>query len=109
MAWTWMIDAASQETLRYGQRRLVEDLFRGYWDNPQMLPNRERWESVREVGPTPLDLQMSGDAADEDDPPVWRAKARLICDHVAGMTDLHALHIHAEMYQGGGSPNLRLL
>jgi dGTPase len=109
MARVWMIDAADQETLRFGQRRLVDELFEGYWANPQMLPQRERWEEIRRAGPTPIDRQMSAAARADEPLRVWRDKARLICDHVAGMTDLYALHVHAEMYQGGAAPQLRML
>src|SRR5665213_3298403 len=45
MARVWMIESASQETLRFGQRRLVEDLFEGYWANTGML-QREAWARV---------------------------------------------------------------
>lgn len=101
MAWHWMIAAAAQETVRFGQRRLVEDLFEGYWQNPSMLPSRDAWEQL-----------SSASAHAQVDPTkqtAWPEKARLICDHVSGMTDLYALHVHAEMHQGGGSPNLRLI
>jgi dGTPase len=100
MAWRWMIAASGQETLQFGQRRLIEELFEGYWINPGMLPQRDAWEALR---------ASSGlGQLDPRDNLVWPEKARLICDHVSGMTDLYALHVHAEMFQGGGAANLRL-
>jgi dGTPase len=107
MAVVWMIKAAGQATLRYGQRRLVRDLFEGFWENPEMLPRRSDWLDVKKTGLTDEDKAFN--AGKTGDPEVWRAKARLICDEVAGMTDLYALHEHGEMYGGGASPNLRLV
>jgi dGTPase len=98
MAWEWMIADPSQETIRYGQRRLVEKLFEGFWSNPLMLPTRDQWTKLQDANLT-QDL----------DRPVWPEKARLVCDHIAGMTDLYALHAYGEMFTGGGSPNLRLV
>ena len=108
MAWTWMIRSPQLATLQYGQRRLIESLFEGYWENPQMLPQRERWMEIYDQGPSDEDL-MANPSANRDDAEVWRAKARLICDHIAGMTDLYALHVHAEMFGGGIAPGLRLV
>jgi dGTPase len=108
MAWTWMIRSPQLATLQYGQRRLIESLFEGYWENPQMLPQRERWMQVYESGLSDEDL-MANPSANRDDAVVWRAKARLICDHIAGMTDLYALHVYAEMFGGGIAPGLRLV
>jgi len=98
MATVWMIESAAESTVRFGQRKLVEDLFEGYWTNPQMLPNRETWSEAERAGQTPED--RADTAAGEYE--VWRRKARVICDHIAGMTDLYALHVHGEMYRGGG-------
>lgn len=109
MARMWMIENPAQATLRYGQRRLVRDLFEGYWQNPEMLSDRRDWEDVSD--PEPEDYDASGKKPNSapEELRVWRAKARLICDHIAGMTDLYAMHSHAEMYAGGVQPNLRLL
>jgi dGTPase len=107
MAVVWMIEAAGQATLRYGQRRLVRDLFEGFWENPEMLPRRSDWLEVKKAGLTEDDKTLNGGKT--ENPEIWRAKARLICDEVAGMTDLYALHEHGEMYGGGASPNLRLV
>lgn len=108
MAWTWMIRSPQLATLQYGQRRLIESLFEGYWENPQMLPQRERWMKIYDDGLAEADLNARPDAT-RDDAEVWRAKARLICDHIAGMTDLYALHVHGEMFGGGVAPGLRLV
>lgn len=108
MAWTWMIRSPQLATLQYGQRRLIEALFEGYWENPEMLPQRERWMEIYEAGLSEADLQANPNAT-RDAAIVWRAKARLICDHIAGMTDLYALHVHAEMFGGGIAPGLRLV
>lgn len=91
MAWTWMIDRSDLVTHQYGQRLLVTALFEGYWEQPEMLPRRDEWELVREK-----DERNSNDEGNER----WPAKARLICDHIAGMTDAYALHVHAQMYRG---------
>jgi hypothetical protein len=75
-----------------------------------MLPLGAEWQSL--PGPEKADFDASAGKPAEtqsNDLQVWRAKARLICDHIAGMTDLYALHAHHEMYGGGVAPNLRLL
>jgi dGTPase len=108
MAWTWMIRSPQLATLQYGQRRLIQDLFEGYWENPEMLPQRERWERVLDVGLSRSDLAANPDARPET-AVVWATKARLICDHIAGMTDLYALQVHADMFGGGVAPGLRLV
>jgi dGTPase len=108
MAWVWMIRNPAEETMQFGQRRLIKDIFEGYWSNPGMLPGREAWAAAEEDGPTLEDRQLSGVGKDiaPADYPIWRRKARLICDHVAGMTDLYALHVHGEMFQGGAAPGI---
>lgn len=108
MAWTWMIRSPQLATLQFGQRRLVESLFEGYWRNPEMLPQRERWEDILAAGLSHDDMIANPSGATVKDAEVWRAKARLICDHIAGMTDLYALHVHSEMHGGGVAPGLRL-
>ena len=49
MAWQWMIQRTDIETYQYGQRRLVQRLFEGYWDKPEMLPRREQWNGSRQT------------------------------------------------------------
>jgi len=85
MAWVWMIERSDLETKRFAQRRVLRDLFAGYWERPQMLPQQVEWR------------RLADKAGDNDD--VWREKARLICDHIAAMTDLYAHGVHEEMYQ----------
>lgn len=104
MATVWMIERSAEATVRFGQRKLVEDLFEGYWAKPSMLPNQETWDAVTAKDPTDDDKNASNapPGMPFEDYQVWAAKARAICDHVAGMTDLYALHVHGEMYRGGG-------
>ena len=112
MAWVWMIENPEEESVRYGQRRLIEALFEAYWENPMMLPNRELWEGVLDQRPSAADAQASGVSLADTEPgdlAVWKSKARIICDHVAGMTDLYALHIRDQMFGGGSSGLLRLV
>lgn len=89
MAWAWMIGRSDLMTHQFGQRKLVGELFEGYWIEPDMLPRRDEWELARQTPPS------GGESADR-----WPAKARLICDHIAGMTDAYALHVHAQMSRG---------
>jgi dGTPase len=97
MAWQWMIQRSDIETYQYGQRRLVERIFDGYWDRPDMLPRREEWDALRK------DAKANGDL--DDDPP---GKARLICDHIAGMTDGYARQVYDQMYRATQQRDLRL-
>ena len=94
MAWVWMIERSDLETKRYAQRRVVADLFTGYWERPEMLPQQVEWSRVAD--PTRRD----------DD--TWREKARLICDHIAAMTDLYAYGVHQEMFQASQSLRLEM-
>lgn len=96
LATVFMITSPTLETMRYGQRQLVERLFDAYWQNPEMLPQRETWRLLERRNPAQLEQ------------PVWRAKAVLVRDHIAGMTDLFALHTFAEMFGAGAAPNLRV-
>ena len=109
MAWIWMIEDPVEESVRYGQRRLVEALFEAFWENPKMLPHREAWQETAQAGPSSHDRHLSHADATTDPAElvIWRHKARLICDHVAGMTDLYAMHVHDEMFRGGGAGLLR--
>jgi dGTPase len=94
MAWVWMIERSDLETKRFAQRRLVKELFDGYWERPEMLPHRDEWQEVAEPG--------------RETQPVWPAKARLICDHIAAMTDLYAYGVHGEMYHAGEALSLQM-
>ena len=108
MARVWMIDETSLETTRYGQRKLVTELFDGYWHEPKMLTMREQWRHLVKERPKTIEERTAPDEhATAEELEWWRQKARLVCDQVGGMTDLYALHMHAEMYGGGGAPLLR--
>jgi dGTPase len=86
IAWVWMIERTDLATLRYGQQRIVHELFDGYWDEPAMLPRQDEWREVQEAS-----AEQCGR---------WPEKARLIRDHIAGMTDAYAVEVHREMYGG---------
>lgn len=97
LATVYMITSPALETMRYGQRQLIERLFSAYWDNPEMLPQREEWRALEEANPGRLKE------------PIWREKCVLVRDHLAGMTDLFALHTHGEMFGTSAAPSLRKL
>jgi dGTPase len=97
MAWQWMIQRTDIETYQYGQRRLVQRIFDGYWERPDMLPRREEWEALKKAA------KSAG--ASPNDPP---GKARLICDHIAGMTDGYARQVYDQMYRATQRRDLRL-
>jgi dGTPase len=99
MAWQWMIERSDTETFQYGQRRLVARLFEGYWDRPEMLPRREEWEAMKEAANGDSSGSQTEDCA---------GKARLICDHIAGMTDGYARQVYDQMYRGTQRRDLRL-
>lgn len=95
MTWVWMIERTDLATERYGQRRIVRDLFTGYWDDPAMIPRKDEWREVQETSAAAVDG-------------TWPEKARLIRDHIAGMTNAYALGVHREMYGGEGLPAIGL-
>lgn len=97
MAWLWMIERTDMETLHFGQERLINRLFEGYWIAPQQLPAREEWKSIKSKG---VQAQLDGGA--------WPEKARLICDHIAGMTDGYARAVYDQMYRANQRRDLRL-
>jgi dGTPase len=97
MAWQWMIERTDIETHKFGQRRLIKGIFDGYWEHPDMLPSRDEWLLCRDSRPS--------DAKD-DDP--WPSKARLIRDHIAGMTDGYARDVYDQMYRATQRRNLHL-
>ncbi len=103
MAWQWMIQRTDHETIQFGQRRLVERIFDGYWERPEMLPRREEWDVVdRSSKPH---FAFSYRRAPQR---VWPEKARLICDHISGMTDGYARDVYDQMYRGTQRRELRL-
>jgi dGTPase len=97
MAWEWMIQRTDIETYQFGQRRLVDRIFEGYWDKPEMLPRREEWKALCE------EAEASG--LEDAHPP---GKARMICDHIAGMTDGYARQVYDQMYRATQRRDLRL-
>jgi dGTPase len=86
IAWVWMIERSDLRTRQFGQRRIVERLFCGYLDDPEMLP---RQQDLRD---------LERDYADESERHVHIV--RLVCDHISGMTDQYALKAYDEMYRG---------
>jgi dGTPase len=76
--WVWMIEQPELVTRRYGQRRVISDLFDGFLDEPGMLPYADEWARVADQG--------------------IAAQARLVSDHIAAMTDTAASWTHAEMF-----------
>jgi dGTP triphosphohydrolase len=81
-----MIERSDLTTRQYGQRQIIQELFAGYAAKPDMLPRRWELADVREMKLDP----------DEE----HRRMIRLICDHIAGMTDQYALRAHQEMTRG---------
>lgn len=75
--WAWMVEQPELVTRRYGQRRVLRDLFMGYMDQPGMLPYQDEWQRVAERGE--------------------HEQARFVADHVASMTDTYASWVHSEM------------
>lgn len=91
IAWIWMIERSDLATTQYGQRRLIDQLFEAYFEERLALPRREE---VRD-----LEGELLPDGT-------WPQLARLICDHVAGMTDDYALAAHEAMF--GGQAGIKL-
>jgi dGTPase len=98
-AWVWMIRRSDLLTTQYGQRKIIRELFDGYWKEPRMLPRVDEWAETNAVS-SPKTRRFP--RRDER----WPEKARLIRDHIAGMTDSYALAVHNQMY--GGARNLDL-
>jgi dGTPase len=97
MAWLWMIERTDMETIHFGQERLIARVFDSYWLTPEQLPRREEWLAMKA---TATEAQLKGGA--------WPAKARLICDHIAGMTDGYAHAVYDQMYRASQRRDLRL-
>ncbi len=103
MAWQWMIQRTDRETIQFGQRRLVERIFDGYWEHPEMLPRREEWDALERSSKPRVALTYRRSPRR-----VWPGKARLICDHIAGMTDGYARDVYDQMYRGTQRRELHL-
>lgn len=86
IAWVWMIDRSDLATRRHGQRKIIHDLFEAYIDDPSTLP---RQDDLREIERSDLGPEAKHELT-----------ARLVCDHIAGMTDHYALRAHEEMFSG---------
>jgi dGTPase len=99
MARAWMIDRPDLETQQYAQREMIEAIFDGYWTEPRMLPRRDEWELIA--------ADTSSRRTGWRRRKVWPEKARIICDHIAGMTDAYAARVYAAMHQGVQAVELR--
>lgn len=101
-AWVWMIKRSDLVTSQYGQRKIVRELYDGYWNDPGMLPRPDdEWAEVQ-ANSSP---SLVGRIRKREH---WPEKARLIRDHIAGMTDAYALGVHAQMYRGDRQLDLQL-
>lgn len=76
--WVWMIEQPELVTRRFGQQRVIRDLFFGYMQQPGMLPYQDEWQRVAARGQA--------------------EQARFVADHIAAMTDASASWVHAEMF-----------
>ncbi len=81
VVWVWMIDQPALVTMRYGQRRILRELFEAYLEEPGMLPYQDEWSRVAERGQT--------------------HQCRFICDYVSSLTDAQAIDLHAQVVRGG--------
>ncbi|MCB0880144.1 MAG: dNTP triphosphohydrolase [Thermoleophilia bacterium] len=89
LAWIYMIDRTDLAAMKHGQRRIVRELFEAYWERPQMLPD---WHEH-----LALDIVARG----ENDKTLidgTRNRARIVCDHIAGLTDRACAAEHARMF-----------
>ena len=93
LAWRFMIDRPDMTAVKHGQRQVVEQLFDAYWNDPEMLPERIEHQEA-DLGE--VDPASNSDTQNE-------LRARLICDHIASMTDRHCLAEHGRMF-GGDAP-----
>jgi dGTPase len=89
IAWIWMIERPDLMTRKFGQMRVIKELFSGYLEEPGMLPRRDELNEIDRAG-------LAGEEKEQ-------AILRLVRDHIAGMTDHYAIRVHEEMY-GGRSP-----
>ena len=69
-------NAASMQRVANGYAETLTELFRHYLDRPESLPNTY----VEQLGKEPLH--------------------QLVCDYIAGMTDIYLLRRHAEVFGG---------
>jgi dGTPase len=93
MAWVWMIERSDLRTRQYGQRAIIRKLFEGYREEPDMLPRQYELREIRGLACSDQERE--------------REYVRLICDHIAGMTDQYALKAYEEMYAGNSPFEIR--
>ena len=96
----WMIERSDIATVRFGQRKLVEQIYDGYWEQPEMLPHRQEWKLIEQTKPK--------NKARGRKLALWPEKAMLIRDHIAGMTDGYAREVYEQMYGARQHRDLRL-
>ncbi|MDD3021478.1 MAG: deoxyguanosinetriphosphate triphosphohydrolase [Alphaproteobacteria bacterium] len=69
------------ERIRLKVEKIIPDLFGAFWNNYRLLP--EHWQAR---------VDLSGGKTDE------KARARIVCDYVAGMTDRYAMQEHEKLF-----------
>ena len=89
LAWVYMIDRTDLSAMKHGQRRVIHELFDAYWDRPSMLPD---WHEHKGLD---IDALGANDTVLIDGA---RNRARIICDHIAGLTDRACMAEHARMF-----------
>jgi dGTPase len=99
LAWRYMIDRPDMTAMKHGQRQVVTQLFEAFWADPKMLPD---WHEYRDLDLTPIgdNGQVLVDGA--------RRRARIVCDHIASLTDRACLAEHARMFGGDAPYELRV-
>jgi dGTPase len=95
IAWVWMIGRTDLRTRQFGQRRIIRQLFDGYMSHPEMLPRQRELSDLHaeDLPEAVFELNL----------------ARLVCDHLAGMTDQYALKAHQEMHEGKSPFEIRYI
>lgn len=79
--WKHMYRHYTVDRVRMKVERIVSDLFNAFLDRPSALP--DSWQDkVREAG------------GDRDE----NARARIVCDYIAGMTDRYAIREHERLF-----------
>ena len=78
--WDRMYQHYTVNRMRHKAERIVGDLFDVFLDRPECMP--DDWQ-----------LRINGDK---------KAKARVVCDYIAGMTDRYAMVEHARLFDLSG-------
>lgn len=89
LARAYMIDKTDLNAMKHGQRRMIGELFQAYWNDPELLP-----DAYEHIG---LDIRHVGDNG-KPLPEGARRRARIICDHIAGLTDRACLAEYGRMF-----------